>query len=369
MSAAGVAQRSSRGTPFPGGRRFESGRSAIRTGVGVFRRYDLTPAVVRAATERRLAGDWQGACAAARVDVDHQVVLRARTVPALADDLLHLAPELIRWHVLGHDLEPTRWRVPELARYRDPDAFALVVTTYPSLDPTRLRLTTARLPNNGVGPFARCLWDVRHAGELPALVIREHVPWFVYALAAGDLEPAALPPLVRTALFPDRVDEEYEPAPGIPVPDRFHVQCRARHYVGWRDGELRMLSHDDDPVDERREELLHALGGPLPGCYRVRRAWEDRKGRLPDRMRAVTRHLYLAAANGDLTEVNRLVDEGVDPRGVRGPQGRSLLHLADEIADADVIGRLLRAGLHPGYSDNDGRTPRNTRWFGGRNRR
>ena len=332
----------------------------------MLRRYDLTATVVRGATERRLAGDWRGACAAARIDVDPGVVARARAVPALADDLRHLAPELIRWHVLGADHEATRWRRPELARYTD--GTALVLTTSPrSAGPARLVLRIADPPRLHDRMSDRCLWDVRHAGELPAVLDRGDRPWYLDALRDGHLAPAALPPLVRTALFPQRPDEPYAPAPGIAVPDRIHVQCRGRHYVGWRDGTLRLLSHD--PEDERREQVLQALGGPLIGCFRVRRAWERRSGRLPDRMRAVARHLFLAASNGDLAELTRLLDEGVDPRGVRGPQQLSLLHLADQIADAELIQRLMRAGLDPSWTDNNGRRARDTDWLSGRRRR
>ncbi|GIJ58658.1 hypothetical protein Vau01_061740 [Virgisporangium aurantiacum] len=331
----------------------------------VLRRYDLTATVVRGATERRLAGDWRGACAAARIDVDPRVVARARAVPELADDLRHLAPELIRWHVLGTDLEVPRWRVPELARY--PGGVALVVTTrHGAGGPAGLTLTIADPPRPDLRPFARCFWDARHAGELPAVLDRGGRPWYLNAVAAGELAPAALPPLVRTALFPDRPDEPYAPAPGIGVPDRIHVQCRGRHYVGWRDGALRLLSHD--PEDERREQVLQALGGPVIGCFRVRRAWERRVGRLPDRMRAVARHMFLAASHGDLAELTRLLDAGVDPRGVRGPQQQSLLHLADQIADAELIQRLLHAGLDPSWTDNRGRRARDTDWLSGRRR-
>lgn len=60
--------------------------------------------MIETATARRRAGDWAGACAAARIDVDldlrhlarrhgHDLAARIRT------DLRHLAPDLLRWHM------------------------------------------------------------------------------------------------------------------------------------------------------------------------------------------------------------------------------------------------------------------------------
>jgi hypothetical protein len=190
--------------------------------------------------------------------------------------------------------------------------------------------------------------------RIPARIV--HRPWYVEALRTGALAPAALPPLVRTAMFPDRPDEPYTPAPGVRVPERVHVQCHARHYVGWRGGELRLLSHDD-PEQERRERVLNALGGPIGGCFRVERAWIHRTGPLPRGLRVVARHMYLAARYGDVAELTRLLDAGVDPRGVRGPQRSSLLHLADQIGDPAVIRRLLAAGLDPNQRDSLGNRP------------
>ncbi|MEU4510849.1 hypothetical protein AB0G05_15250 [Nonomuraea wenchangensis] len=68
------------------------------------REFAVPPTMIERATARRAVGDWAGACAAARVDVDldlrsvarahgHEVAARIR------DDLRHLAPELLRWHM------------------------------------------------------------------------------------------------------------------------------------------------------------------------------------------------------------------------------------------------------------------------------
>ncbi|AUY53158.1 hypothetical protein [Streptomyces sp. CB01881] len=68
------------------------------------REYAVPPSMIETATSRRCAGDWAGACAAAGVDVDvdlrsvahrhgHDLAARVR------DDLRHLAPDLLRWHL------------------------------------------------------------------------------------------------------------------------------------------------------------------------------------------------------------------------------------------------------------------------------
>ncbi|MFI6080891.1 hypothetical protein ACIBBB_07930 [Streptomyces sp. NPDC051217] len=68
------------------------------------REFAVPPSMIETATARRHVGDWAGACAAARVDVDlsprsvvrtHGPELAAR----LRADLSHLAPDLLRWHM------------------------------------------------------------------------------------------------------------------------------------------------------------------------------------------------------------------------------------------------------------------------------
>jgi hypothetical protein len=299
------------------------------------RRYDLGVDVVHAATVRRYAGDWRGACRVTRVDLDF-TLRRLHGVPEFEDDMRHLAPEVLRWHLLRGDLEPVVRRQLELARY---GKLSLVVRA-PRQSGAPVPLVMQVLDGTVYHPPAlpRYVWDVRRLDGL-----RDAEPpytWYLDPLRAGDLAPSALPPLVRTALFPDRPHGPYIPAPGVRVPERFHVQCqRARHYVGWRDGTLRLLSHDDAD----RERVLIALGARRLGCFEVEHAWERRAGRLPRRLRAVARHLYLATAYGDAAEVRRLLDAGVDPRGVRGPQRQSLRDLARHLGDPAVVRRLTTA--------------------------
>ena len=67
------------------------------------RRYAVPPSMIAEATAARLAGDWRAACAAARVDVDIDLARFAPAVAAaLEDDLVHFAPDLLRWHLPRH---------------------------------------------------------------------------------------------------------------------------------------------------------------------------------------------------------------------------------------------------------------------------
>jgi hypothetical protein len=68
------------------------------------REFAVPPSMIETATDRRLAGDWSGACAAAAFDTD--IDLRALTrehgrdiAAQVLADLQHLAPDLLRWHL------------------------------------------------------------------------------------------------------------------------------------------------------------------------------------------------------------------------------------------------------------------------------
>ncbi|MCO4697736.1 ankyrin repeat domain-containing protein [Streptomyces sp. RO-S4] len=174
--------------------------------------------MIERATERRHAGDWRGACAAARFDVDIDLAEIAEhcghdVAAALEDDLRHLVPDLVRWH-LPRTLDG--WttldtdRTVVLARYRPvgadegPRATPYLHLTTPKMrqGPQRVTLSFGTLAAEGpVGVFggltedwryARHLWDARHTAAL-----REHaggpgrLPFF--ATEGGLLAPDALP--------------------------------------------------------------------------------------------------------------------------------------------------------------------------------
>lgn len=101
MTGQGMVRRSA----FVGGSRAQSGIEA--------RRYGVPPAMIEAATERRSAGDWRGACAAADVELFFNPgTLRRRyggaVSDAILDDLQTLAPELLRWHLPRYAHGPGR---------------------------------------------------------------------------------------------------------------------------------------------------------------------------------------------------------------------------------------------------------------------
>lgn len=68
------------------------------------REYAVPPTMIETATARRRSGDWAGACAAARVDVDLRLRDLTRThgvglAAHVRADLRHVAPDLLRWHM------------------------------------------------------------------------------------------------------------------------------------------------------------------------------------------------------------------------------------------------------------------------------
>lgn len=68
------------------------------------REFAVPPSMIETATDRRLAGDWSGACAAAGFDPDIDVRALTRRhgrdiASQVLDDLRHLAPDLLRWHL------------------------------------------------------------------------------------------------------------------------------------------------------------------------------------------------------------------------------------------------------------------------------
>ncbi|MFH9856392.1 ankyrin repeat domain-containing protein [Streptomyces althioticus] len=159
------------------------------------RRYAVPRTMIERATERRRAGDWRGACAAARFDVDIDLAEIAEhcghdVAAALEDDLRHLVPDLVRWHlprILDGWTTLDTDRTVVLARYRPvradegPRATPYLHLTTPAMrqGPQRVTLSFGTLAAEGpVGVFggmtedwryARHLWDARHTAAL-----REH---------------------------------------------------------------------------------------------------------------------------------------------------------------------------------------------------
>ncbi|MFI1988929.1 hypothetical protein [Actinoplanes sp. NPDC020271] len=156
------------------------------------REFAVPPSMIDTATARRLAGDWAGACAAARldpsfgscpttVDPDLRSIFRrhgAELAAALRADLLHLAPELLRWHLPRVENGLLRPGLTVSLAVYGPGLY-LVARTAPGWADADQRITLALWDGDvtGVHPHPRPhrrfrfdlhrhLWDVRHAAEL-----------------------------------------------------------------------------------------------------------------------------------------------------------------------------------------------------------
>ncbi|MFC8713768.1 ankyrin repeat domain-containing protein [Streptomyces sp. NPDC057197] len=156
------------------------------------RRHAVTRTTIEQATERRLAGDWRGACAAARVDLALDLAEVAfhcgrDVADALTDDLRHLVPDLLHWHLprlLGGWTTLDTYRTVVLARYRPvdpaerPGTTPYLYVTTPAMreGPQRVTLRFGTvLDERAPGVFgrrtedwrhARHLWDARHTAAL-----------------------------------------------------------------------------------------------------------------------------------------------------------------------------------------------------------
>lgn len=154
------------------------------------RKFAVPLSMITSATARRTSGDWAGACAAARVDVDLNLRAIARThghqfATQLRADLRRLAPDLLRWHFPR--TSPDGFLRPgltvSLARYPTTPATHLVARTPPAWADAGQRISLAlwdpSRPRDSAGAHPhprpdrrfrldlhRHLWDARRTGEL-----------------------------------------------------------------------------------------------------------------------------------------------------------------------------------------------------------
>jgi ankyrin repeat protein len=104
--------------------------------------------------------------------------------------------------------------------------------------------------------------------------------------------------------------------------------------------------------------MVQALGGPVSPCFTVAHAWRGTTSRqLPRALRELRRHLLYALNHGDGAEVNRLLDEGLDPTGIRDRRGRTALHLMAQVGDPALVARLVETGVDVNAGDSYRRTP------------
>ncbi|MYZ39496.1 MULTISPECIES: hypothetical protein [unclassified Streptomyces] len=301
------------------------------------REYAVPPSMIETATARRAVGDWAGACAAARVDIDLDLrAVRDRhgieLVTRLRADLRRLAPDLLRWH-LPRTAPDGRLRAGltiSLARYRSSGdtPLQLVVRTPPAWADAGQRVSLALWEESrvesGSGPghllhphphphpnrrfrldLHRHLWDSERSGELA---------WRCGAGEALSLVPAARPPAsdrLHAPARPDVPDVSYVPA--VPdVPDRPAVHDSPWEPARWA---------------AEAEFLLRAEGCPR-GAFTVR---------LGTRSRAV---LELVAPDNSHAPTFRPLRETLPPQEVA-----ALPVLPEAAARVLPDLELLRAGL------------------------
>ncbi|MET8297658.1 hypothetical protein ABZW02_26895 [Streptomyces sp. NPDC005180] len=177
------------------------------------REYAVPPSMIENATARRAVGDWAGACAAARVDVDLDLrAVRDRHGTGLASrlraDLRRLAPDLLRWHMprTAPDGRLRSGLTLSLARYEThPEATAqLVVRTPPAWADAGQRMSLALWEGPGDGApvhhphphpdrrfrldLHRHLWDATRSAELAARCWAQEAPY-----EAGERGPSRWP--------------------------------------------------------------------------------------------------------------------------------------------------------------------------------
>lgn len=159
------------------------------------REFAVPPSMIETATERRQAGDWSGACAAAGFDLDLDPAALRRShgrelSTRVHDDLLHLAPDLLRWHMPR--IAPDGFLRPgltvALARYGQPAgeipfgkgiSTYLVARTAPTWADAGQRISLAVWDGSASTPHPhprpdrrfrldlhRHLWDARRTDEL-----------------------------------------------------------------------------------------------------------------------------------------------------------------------------------------------------------
>jgi hypothetical protein len=185
------------------------------------REFAVPPSMIESAAARRTAGDWAGACAAARVDVDLDLHAAARAhgrelAARVRADLRQLAPDLLRWHMprIAPDGLLRPGLTMSLASYHragpeDGSAVHLVARTPPTWADAGQRISLALWDGSRSGDGScvhphprpdrrfrldlhRHLWDAHRAGDL-----RERAgagPWAADGALAGQLDPTGLVP-------------------------------------------------------------------------------------------------------------------------------------------------------------------------------
>ncbi len=197
------------------------------------RRYGVPASMVERATARRLAGDWLGACAAAAVDVRFDLgAVRDRHGAEIAgrlhEDLVHFAPDLLRWHAPRHDRGGCGLLLAGASiTLADYGGGVLLRASHPAhLErPQRIELRLGQIDASTIDrPVedwrpARYLWDARTAAVLrQRLAGGDRVPFFHRdgsALSAAELagsrehDPVALTERVIMLLDAGEIEQAW----------------------------------------------------------------------------------------------------------------------------------------------------------------
>lgn len=310
------------------------------------RRYAVPPRMIEECTERRLAADWRGACAAGRVDTDIDLAEVARvhgdeTAEQIEADLAHFAPDLLRWHLpraLGGRTSLatglTFTLAPDLGRVGQ-DTVALQVELPKTVDGSqRLRLTVGPLGKAPGPELPGYLWHARESvGLRRAYGGDEHrlpfltpggapVPVAEFAAATGDGAPARAE---RSAalLAADQLVEAWREA-GLEL-DETLPAFRYSHYKVSR-----------EQVLEHRLHLV-ALG---PAVHRLARRYAA-EGVV---LNADWRLRFLFTPDGDTVRVRML---GENERRGDLPVLAEPLHRVPPDLDLLYRGLISPADLHP----------------------
>src|SRR3954466_9531451 len=123
------------------------------------REYAVPLSMIETATARRAVGDWAGACASARIDIDFDLrAVRDRYgtefVTRLRADLRRLAPDLLRWHMprIAPDGRIRPGLTISLSRYGSGTTpLQLVVRTPPAWADAGQRMSLALWDEHGGG--------------------------------------------------------------------------------------------------------------------------------------------------------------------------------------------------------------------------
>jgi hypothetical protein len=204
-------------------------------------------------------------------------------------------------------------------------------------------------------PYGRADEARRRAEVAEFGVELARVPRIPHVLARRPPEltdPAGTHPLVYAALFPD--------APPRPLPPPATVRQSVRVHCNGATHEVTIHAPGfhvpHSPAEVERERALAALGGPRQGCVAAVDGWGDPAVRMPRPMRGLRAQLLTLVHLGDGPAVAAALDRGLSPL-VRDEHGRTLLHLLPWLLGADLLPRLLAAGLHLDLRDERGETP------------